>query len=644
MSKRSSSTLNEESKKIAKFEEYKRFVESPCQSIVGSSSMENITNKHSLRVSQKFDEYKRFISDVTSTSITRQLSHQSEIENSDEDQCDEFQAKQPTLSENLAYFVTFCPGMTKKTNLLLKLLHESGVQGIPKSYEKLMGTPKEKVIVKEVAGGQVFHYGLVKALLLRENEFRDSKEIFLDIGVDGASIFNSSSFKIWPIMGAVTDRRRIRPFLISCYHGKKDPQNSSFLDDLCDELEFLIENDIQFSYGSRKVIIRLFSTDAPARALLCSVKGHTSHDGCPFCIMKFRIWDGKVVFGTEIGPTLRSDETYSKRLHPEHHREEFKYNQSRLEKLFGMVSQFPPDPMHQIDLGVTSDKLESVKKGENAAQISERMVNFKFYRPNEFARDCRSLEYLRYFKATEFRQFLYYTCVAVLKDLVSDHIYYMWLLLHCAVRLMSIKGTEHVDQAEILIKEFVRLYPEVYGENSVTYNVHMLLHMPSFVRLYGPLDSFSAYKFENYIQRLKKYVGSAHSPLQQIYNRIEERNLNFDESDRIEDFDTVQLGSDESNSFFAVSHNKKIFPVKLLSILKENDEEYIKVVRCLNLESLFTYPLDSAQLGEISYDNLSETEETFPLSDLCWKYCRIPYEDKYALMPILHSSFHRFQK
>lgn len=160
MSKRSSSTLNEESKKIAKFEEYKRFVESPCQSIVGSSSMENITNKHSLRVSQKFDEYKRFISDVTSTSITRQLSHQSEIENSDEDQCDEFQAKQPTLSENLAYFVTFCPGMTKKTNLLLKLLHESGVQGIPKSYEKLMGTPKEKVIVKEVAGGQVFHMAL----------------------------------------------------------------------------------------------------------------------------------------------------------------------------------------------------------------------------------------------------------------------------------------------------------------------------------------------------------------------------------------------------------------------------------------------------------------------------------------------------
>lgn len=622
---------NEEDRKRAKYDEYIQYVESPSNSI----------KKDIPAINKKFDQYKCFIGEV-STSNLDDLSKTENFDN-DIDMREEVAPSQPSdLSKDLAHYVTCTRRMTKQTNLLLKVLHKNNIRNIPKSYEKLMSTPKEKVVTKNKAGGRVFHYGIERALKSRENELRDLKEINLDIGVDGTGIFNSSSLKIWPYMAAIVDNISMRPFLLGSFEGKKDPKDNSFLDDLCDEVEYLRQNEIKFSYGTRKVNIRLFCADAPARALICAVKGHTCHDGCPFCIMKYRIWDGKVVFGSEIGPTLRTDASFSLRLQPEHHRDEFRYQHSRLEKLFKMVSQFPPEPMHAIEKGVVTDKLEFIKRGDNASEISAKMENFKFYRPSEFARDCRSLDNLSYFKATELRQFLYYGCVAILKDLVDDHIYYMWLLLHCAVRLLSM-GSEHVDEADVLLKEYVNLYPTVYGENSVTYCVHMLLHIPYFVRLYGTLDSFSAYKFENFIQRLKKFVGNAHNPLQQIFNRIEERNLNFGESDEIADFNKVELGFDEKDSFFAVKNNNKIFPVKVVNIVTENEVQCIKVLRCLNLKSLFTHPMDSAQLGELSYETLSTNEETFPLSTICWKYCRIPYKDEFALLPILHTLFHKFQ-
>lgn len=287
--------------------------------------------------------------------------------------------------------------------------------------------------------------------------------------------------------------------------------------------------------------------------------------------MKYRVWDGKVIFDNKIGPTLRTDASFTARSHPEHHRELFRFDHSRVEALVGMVSQVVIDPMHCIDLGTTPEMLAPLAHIE---KISERILNFKDFRPSEFARDCRSLEFLNYYKATESRQILLYGCVSFLEGLVDDHIYYMWLLLHCAVRLMA-EGSERVDQAEVLLTEFVELYPSVYGENSVTYNIHVLLHLPFFVRLYGALDDFSAYKFENCIQGLKKCIGKANNPLQQIYNRTEERSKNLDESDYIADFDKLTISTDEKDCFFAINCNEVPFPVKVTDIVTVDGVEML---------------------------------------------------------------------
>ena len=53
-----------------------------------------------------------------------------------------------------------------------------------------------------------------------------------------------------------------------------------------------------------------------------------------------------------------------------------------------------------------------------------------------------------------------------------------------------------------------------------------LLHLAKDAYIYGSLDNFSALKFENYLQQLKRMVRGKKSPLIQVVDRIAE-NLEF---------------------------------------------------------------------------------------------------------------------
>lgn len=63
----------------------------------------------------------------------------------------------------------------------------------------------------------------------------------------------------------------------------------------------------------------------------------------------------------------------------------------------------------------------------------------------------------------------------------------------------------------------------------LVYNVHSLIHLVDDVKLYGPLDSFSAFPFESYMSKVKKMIRRNNNALPQIFNRIQEMyQLNFD--------------------------------------------------------------------------------------------------------------------
>lgn len=132
-----------------------------------------------------------------------------------------------SLREELAKHVAMSRSRTKNVNSFLNILSKHGSKEIPKSYSTLMGTPKTKIVEKDVGSGKYFHYGIAKNLLtmeslLKTNIFESLSVINIDIGIDGGTPFNSSKLSLWPIIGALVNMLFLSPFLIGCYAGQGD--------------------------------------------------------------------------------------------------------------------------------------------------------------------------------------------------------------------------------------------------------------------------------------------------------------------------------------------------------------------------------------------------------------------------------------
>jgi len=61
------------------------------------------------------------------------------------------------------------------------------------------------------------------------------------------------------------------------------------------------------------------------------------------------------------------------------------------------------------------------------------------------------------------------------------------------------------------------------GIENVSYNVHSLIHLAQDVQSFGHLDGYSAFRFENFMQIMKKLVRKSSFPIQQIRNRLKEK-------------------------------------------------------------------------------------------------------------------------
>lgn len=65
----------------------------------------------------------------------------------------------------------------------------------------------------------------------------------------------------------------------------------------------------------------------------------------------------------------------------------------------------------------------------------------------------------------------------------------------------------------------------MYGKDNCSINIHNLLHLCDDVKKFGILQEYSAYRFENYMQKIKGYIRRKDKVLQQIVNRIYKENI-----------------------------------------------------------------------------------------------------------------------
>ncbi|CAH3169894.1 unnamed protein product [Porites lobata] len=166
------------------------------------------------------------------------------------------------------------------------------------------------------------------------------------------------------------------------------------------------------------------------------------------------------------------------------------------------------DYMHGVLLGVTRQLMalwfDSKHKdqpwycGDRVSIIDERLCSI--HPPMNITRTPRPIEtHRKYFKATEYRNWLFYYSVPCLVGVLPDVYLHHFMLLAFSVWLVNQQtiSPEEVNQSGNLLAKFVMLMDALYSERHMTINIHNLLHIHASVHNLGPLWANSTFDFED---------------------------------------------------------------------------------------------------------------------------------------------------
>ncbi|KAL7289998.1 hypothetical protein TKK_0015730 [Trichogramma kaykai] len=404
-----------------------------------------------------------------------------------------------------------------------------------KDPRTILRTPCIKTVIYQIAGGEYLHLGLENALevTLRSTLPQDIPDLLeIDFSTDGAALDKSAlANNIWPISVRVTNIPRTNPELVCLWKGAGKPTDAvEFMKGFVDDVLSVIEKGgVTFNGKVIPITLRCFIADAPARAFIVGHLGYSGRVPCSKCwIIGKYIHNSRVMVfrGTDL--TLRTNEEYRNKTDGEHHKE----GVGALDRLpLQFVDQVVFEYMHLACIGVMKKFLEAIidSKYSQTSQISKdrkvvlknRLIQIKRYCPEEFARKPFDIDNFSKFKATEFRQILLYTGPVAFSGLVTPAVHLHFLLLNFAMRILVSSNSDEtlLNYAEQFLKIYVSRSEDVFGLEYLSYVTHGLLHLVEDYKNFGPLDSFSAFPYENSMTYFRKACRKPHMHLQQIYRR-----------------------------------------------------------------------------------------------------------------------------
>lgn len=183
---------------------------------------------------------------------------------------------------------------------------------------------------------------------------------------------------------------------------------------------------------------------------------------------------------------------------------------------FDIIKGVVIDYMHNSLLGVANQLLSLIFDSENhkndfyiGTQVKRVDKKYLCIKPfSDISRMPRSLEQRNMYKANEFRNWvLYYSIPSLYSILPRKYLDHFALFSKSLYLLLQSKISQNdVHLARQYITKFVIEYEQYYGSNHMTYNVHLLTHLPDCVLENGPLWAYSNFHFESNNGALKKFV------------------------------------------------------------------------------------------------------------------------------------------
>lgn len=165
-----------------------------------------------------------------------------------------------------------------------------------------------------------------------------------------------------------------------------------------------------------------------------------------------------------------------------------------------------------------------------------------------------------------------------------------------------------LNAAQTLLSSFVKDFKTFYKRN-LAYNVHGLLHLVDDARLYGRVDTFSAYQYENSIRKLQLLVRSNSQIFSQIKNRLDERRSAGIQGEGTPKYINLSLSRNRFHRLEIM--NETITPTyKYVSIVRLLDCKTKCIVRVYNTTSeYFDTPLSSFVFGIVLVEDKDLGEE-----------------------------------
>lgn len=564
------------------------------------------------------------------------------------------------------------------SDLLSHLKKYPCFSALPKDARTLLHTSRTCDVI-DIEPGKYCHFGLTNGIietLSNDNLKREKCKlhgVHIAVGIDGLPLSKSSTSTFWPILGSVFPNGPV--FIIGVYHGNFKPDSSNvFLQQFVNEALLLYEHGIEIDDVIVPFSIKYFVLDAPAKSFVLNVKGHTGYNSCTKCHVKGLKSHGRVYF-TEKNAKKRTNEEF--RLHTDY---TYHLGISPLERLpnIDLVKCISLDYMHLICLGVMRKLLYLwLRQNHNKRRkwhlslnqikhISNVLEDIRV--PSEFSRKPRSLTFIKQWKATEYRQFLFYTRLIVLRNELREDLYQHFVTLHVAVRILASKDLhEHLNYAQVLLEHFVDSFAILYKSYLVSHNVHGLLHITEDVKHFGSIDNFSAFRFESFLYILKKLIRKSEKPLQQLFNRYNEikhnKNKKAQNTTTCDKLVPVESSSyndvvpdgcknplykkavcktftlsitDSANNCCGLEDGSIVIVQQILWHVQLNDF-VITGKKFLQKRNVYNLPCASSLLNTYIVSTLSQNK-MWPLSSVNKKFFILPYQNNnHVVVPLLHN-------
>lgn len=401
----------------------------------------------------------------------------------------------------------------------------------------LFSEKNEDSFIKDIQDGKMYKTFLGGELC------NGYKNLSLSMNFDGAPVFESSSFSIWPMQLMINELppeiRRKNMMIAGLWFGRGKPPCLSIFEPFTRELDSLAQDGVKWFSGNEvimsKVYLAVCPVDSVCRCVLQNMKQFNGEYGCPWCLNK-----GEMVEkgGGYVRVYKYNDVEADKRTMTENLQHVAQALESSTPvygvkgpsplmnvKGFDVIHGIPPDCLHAVFLGVTRQLtglwVDSRNHDQNfyiGGHINTVDCRLEAIRPtSELTRLPRSLAQRAYWKGSEWRSWLLFYSLVVLRGILPDrYLRHLMLLVDAVFRLSRDKiDSADMQTANASLTKFVILFKDLYGDENLSFNVHQLLHLTPAVKNWGPLWSFSSMWFEGYIGTIQKlFHGTQAVPMQ----------------------------------------------------------------------------------------------------------------------------------